>query len=286
MSGQNKTWKILDLLKTTEELFRNKEISNPRLNAEMLLADTLKTERIKLYIDFEKPLNENELEEFRAKVRRRLNNEPIQYITGKAHFYGLEFCVNPSVLIPRPETELLVDKTLELVKLKLQDNLKILEIGTGSGCISISIAANIKCIIDAIDISAEAVNTASENANNNKLTGEVNFLLKNILNSTLNFSEYDIIISNPPYIPAGEMQQLDPQIRDYEPANALTDNSDGLEFYRCIFGLYNITEHKPAVLIEIGDGKIDAVEKLLNDYKVRNYTFHKDLLNIYRVLEF
>lgn len=284
MNGQDKAWKILDLLKTTEELFRNRNFINPRLNAEMLLADTLKTERIKLYIDFEKPLTEPELDRFRLKVKRRLANEPLQYITGKAHFYGLEFSVNPAVLIPRPETELLVEKALEIIKGNRKP--KILEIGAGSGCISVSIAANVNCQIDAIDVSGSAIETASANAADNVLKGEITFSEKNVLGSEINFAGYDLIISNPPYIPGAEMTGLEPQVRDFEPSIALTDNGDGLEFYRRIFELYNTAGTKPAVLLEIGDGKKEAVEKLLQDFKILKYTFHKDLLNIFRVLEF
>jgi release factor glutamine methyltransferase len=283
MNGQTRTWKILDLLKTTEKLFREKGISNPRLNAELLLAGTMKTERISLYIDFEKPLTEEELDDFRSKVKRRLNNEPLQYITGIAHFYGLEFSVNPSVLIPRQETELLVEKTIETVKGKPEQ--KILEIGTGSGCISVAVAANIKCKIDAIDISPNSIATASANAENKDLKGEINFSCSDILNSEIDFGNYDIVISNPPYIPIAEMPELERQVRDYEPSSALTDNSDGLEFYRRIFELYIKTAAKPAVLLETGDGKKEAVEQLLHNYNIHKYTFHKDLLNIFRVLE-
>jgi len=285
MNGQNKPRKILELLKTTEELFRSRSVFNPRLNAEMLLAAALNTERIKLYIDFEKPLTETELEDFRFKVKRRLNNEPVQYILGKAHFYGLQFSVNPSVLIPRPETELLVEKTIKHIEQKDTAGAKILEIGTGSGCISVSIASNIDCQIDAIDISPDAIKTSIENSALNNTSDKIKFMTKNILSESVKFSEYDIVLSNPPYIPFNEVNNLEPQIKDFEPSAALTDNSDGLEFYRRIIELYNISDTKPKVFIEIGDGKKDLVEKLLNEYKINKYAFHKDLINIYRVLE-
>jgi release factor glutamine methyltransferase len=285
MNGENKVWKILELLKTTEELFKSRSVSNPRLNAEMLLASSLNTDRIKLYIDFEKPLTEAELEDFRHKVKRRLNNEPVQYILGKAHFYGLEFKVNPLVLIPRPETELLVDKTLEYAAKNEISCPGILEIGTGSGCISVSVAANIDCIIDATDISPDAVKTAIENSAANNTAGKINFLVSDFLNDNIDLGGYDIIISNPPYIPAKEIPDLEPQVRDFEPVASLTDNLDGLEFYRHIFELYILTGTKPKVFIEIGDGKKESVEKLLKEKYIKVYTFHKDLINIYRVLE-
>jgi release factor glutamine methyltransferase len=285
MNGENKSWKILELLKTTEELFRNRSISSPRLNAEMLLAAALKTERIRLYIDFEKPLTETELEDFRSKVKRRLNNEPVQYILGKAHFFGLEFNVSPSVLIPRPETELLVEKTIEYIKQNDIAGAKVLEIGTGSGCISVSIAANSDCTIEAIDNSEKAINTAIENSAANNAASKINFRVCDFLHDNFNFSNYDIVVSNPPYIPAEEFFELEPQVRDFEPQTALTDNADGLEFYRHIIELYIISGMKPKIFIEIGDGKKEPVEKLLKEKNIKGYTFHKDLINIYRVLE-
>jgi len=284
MQTQIKAKTILELIKITESLFREKEISNPRLNAELLIANTLHTERINLYIDFEKPLNETELESFREKVKRRLKNEPLQYILGEAHFFGKVFKVNPSVLIPRPETELLVEKTLELIDEKKLENPKILEIGTGSGCISISIAANSNCNIDALDNSRESIETAKQNARVNGTDDNINFFVCDFLKKDLIFDKYDIIISNPPYIPAEEFKSLEYEIKDFEPETALTDYGDGLEFYRRIFALYNSAVIKPAVLIEIGDGKKEAVEKAVNEFSIQNYTFHKDLLNIYRII--
>lgn len=285
MNGENKQWKILELLKTTEELFKSRSVSNPRLNAEMLLAGALNTERIKLYIDFEKPLTDAELEDFRTKVKRRLNNEPVQYILGRAHFYGLEFIVNPAVLIPRPETELLVEKTIEYINQKEIARAKILEIGTGSGCISVSVASSTECCIDAIDISADAISTSIENSAINNTAGKINFRVSDFLSENIDFCNYDVILSNPPYIPAKEIPELEPQVRDFEPEYALTDNADGLEFYRHIFELYILSGRKPKIFIEIGDGKKEPVEKLLKEKNIKVYTFHKDLINIYRVLE-
>ncbi len=308
MVTQTKARTILELIKVTENLFREKEITNPRLNAEMLIADTLQTERINLYLDFEKPLTEAELDDFREKVKRRMKHEPLQYILGEAHFYGRKFKVNPSVLIPRPETELLVEKTLEAAGNKKLETPKILEIGTGSGCISISIAAHINCSIDAIDINPDAINTANSNSHINGTESRINFFVSDFIKQDLHFDKYDIVISNPPYIPADEFNTLAREINAYEPKNALTDNSDGLEFYRRIFTLYNSAgktpplsapglrqaglpspkgiELKPAVIIEIGDDKKEAVEKLANEFSIAGFTFYKDLLNIYRVILF
>ncbi|HJY64514.1 MAG TPA: peptide chain release factor N(5)-glutamine methyltransferase [Ignavibacteria bacterium] len=293
MVTQTKARTILELIKVTEKLFREKEISNPRLNAELLIASTLQTERINLYLDFEKPLTDTELTDFREKVKRRQKNEPLQYILGEAHFYGRKFNVNPSVLIPRPETELLVEKTLEVIGNKKaspreggDENPKILEIGTGSGCISISIAANINCSIDAIDNDPEAINTATYNSRINSTESRINFFVSDFIKQDLHIDKYDIVISNPPYIPAVEFNTLSREINEYEPMNALTDNGNGLEFYRRIFTLYNSAAVKPLVIIEIGDGKKEAVENLANEFSIAGFTFYKDLLNIYRLISF
>ncbi|MCI0448919.1 MAG: peptide chain release factor N(5)-glutamine methyltransferase [Chlorobi bacterium] len=284
MKEEIKAWKILELLKVTEGLFREKKIDNPRLNAELILSSILKSKRIDLYLDFEKPLSEAELSQFREKVKRRLNREPLQYIIGETEFYGLKFKVNPSVLIPRTETELLVDKALEILIHNRLENPKILEIGTGSGCIAISITSRLKCTIDAIDTSDDALKTAKLNSDFNNTTRRVNFIKKNILSDFSNFNEYDLVISNPPYIEAGEIQTLADEIKNFEPMKALTDNAGGLVFYRKFIEIAKNTQGKVRLLLEIGDNKKEKVENLLRESKIQNFEFFKDLLNIYRVV--
>lgn len=285
-----KIWKILELLKVTEEHFSKNNIESPRLNAELLLSAVLNTKRFNLYMDFDKPLTESELAEFRAMVKRRLTGEPLQYITGETEFYGLKFFVNPSVLIPRPETELLVDKTLEIIHTHKLENPKILEIGTGSGCIPIAMASKMLCSITAIDVSKQAIETAEINSRSNNTAEKIRFENKDVLNDEVNFGEYDIIVSNPPYIAAGEMTTLQREVKDFEPHTALTDNNDGLTFYKRIFELALNAKKDSAqgkeifILLEIGDGKKESVEQLLKEYSITNYEFFKDLLNIYRVL--
>jgi len=281
-----KVWTILDILKVSEGLLKGKNIDKPRLNAELLLCDTLNTMRINLYLDFEKPLTEQEIAGYRTKIKRRINGEPLQYILGKAEFYGLKFIVNPSVLIPRQETELLVEKTLEFIHSDESVSHNILEIGTGSGCISIAIAANSECRIDAIDINSSALKTAQANSERNKTSSKINFQLKNILSDFESFNGYDIIVSNPPYIPLKEMASLQIEVKDYEPSSALTDGSDGLTFYRKIIELAKKTGNGIKVLLEIGDTSKSRVEVLLRENSINNYFFYKDLICIHRVLYF
>lgn len=281
---KEKIWSLSELLKITERLFSENNISNPRLNAELILSSVLNTSRINLYLDFEKPLTEYELDTFREKVKRRLNKEPLQYIIGKTEFFGFSFIVNNSVLIPRPETELLVEKTIELIKSEKLISPKILEIGTGSGCISIALAKSVECSIDAIDISETALETARQNSRINNTEACITFENKNIFNSFSNFGVYDVIISNPPYISKDEMITLPEEIKNYEPESALTDYNDGLNYYKKIIELFKKTNKKISVLLEIGDGKSEKVKNLLSHENIKNFQIYRDLNEIERVL--
>lgn len=280
-----KTWTVLDILKVTEAAFRERGITNPRLNAELLLADTTGESRINLYLNFEKPLTEKEISDYRDKVKRRLKFEPLQYIRGKTEFYSLEFIVTPDVLIPRQETEILVEKALEYINVSDIDCPKLLEIGSGSGCISIAIAANTQCNIRAFDISKEAVKTAELNSAANGTGVKVKFEAKDFFDKGITFEGYDIIVSNPPYISAQDVPGLNEEVNAYEPYIALSDDGDGLSFYKRIFELYNASLNKPVLFLEIGDGKKEAIVKLLSECNIKNYSIHNDLMNMPRVLE-
>lgn len=284
MAETLKTWRVLDILKVTEAAFADKGIKNPRLNAELLLCDITGDKRIELYLNFEKPLTKAEVDAYRQHVKRRLAFEPLQYILGKTEFYGLNFRVNCSVLIPRQETEILVEKALEYITNCKPDNPKILEIGTGSGCISAAIAANTVCEIDAVDVSPEAVNLATENASNKELKGKIIFSVKDFFNDINSFEGYDIVVSNPPYIAASDVPGLDEEVNGYEPVIALSDNDDGLSFYRKIFQLFNSVNKKPVLLLELGDGKKEQTINLLKENGILSYKIFNDLIGIPRVL--
>jgi release factor glutamine methyltransferase len=275
-----KSWTILEIIKSSEEVLKNKNIKNPRLNAEILLADALNIQRIELYLNFDKPLLKQELDSYKENLRRRMNHEPLQYIRGFTEFYGLKFNVNNSVLIPRPETEILVDKSIEIIK--QLNSPRILEIGIGSGCIAVSIAKNSECFIDAIDICDKALSTASANASMNGIQN-INLIKKDIREFE-DFSGYDLVVSNPPYIPKSEFCAIDEEVKNFEPHTALTDEGDGLTYYNIIFNAAVKTGKELKLLIEIGDGKKGIIEKLLQEKEIKEYTFYKDLLNIERVL--
>lgn len=284
MKVSGKIWRIIDILRATEDTLREKKITNPRLNAELLLSNTLRTKRLNLYLEFEKPLSESEIAAFRDKLRRRINHEPLQYILGFSEFYGLKLRVQPGVLIPRPETELIVDRALEILKSGEIQNPVVLDIGTGSGCISISLANNCQCSIDAIDISSEAIQIAKENSNSHKTTSKINFIWRS-LNNDIELTKYDLIISNPPYIPLNEFECLPEEIKLYEPRFALTDEKDGLSLYKQIFSLVKEQNVRAPLLLEIGDGKKEKIAETISNFGLDRFCFHKDLLGIERVLE-
>jgi release factor glutamine methyltransferase len=276
--------RICDILSITEEALKNKGIENARLNAELLLGLVLKVERIELFLNFEKPLTDAEISAYRELVRRRLNHEPLQYILGWWEFYGIQFRITPAVLIPRPETETLVEESIKVIsELKKP---KVLEIGTGSGCVSIAIARNTNCDIIAADTSGEAIDIALYNSGRAGAAEKILFKLRDIFSDFEDFNEYDVVLSNPPYIDADEFDSLPEEIRLYEPKNALTDGKDGLSYYRRTAELARKTESDVICLAEIGDGKKEKVENALEEYGMKNIEFVRDLMGIARVVKF
>jgi len=223
-----KTWRVIDLINWAESYFKEKGFENPRSEIEWLLRAVLKCNRMDVYLRFEEPLSQSQLAALRSWVKRRLEREPLQYITGFCDFYGREFSVNEHVLIPRPETERLIDTVLG--KVKGLDSPSILDIGAGSGCIATTLGLEILgSTVLGIDVSEDAIGIA--NKNKEKLEAEnVSFQKMNILEQRPE-GEFDVLVSNPPYIPKGEMDGLMKDVKDFEPTVALTDQKDGLIFY-------------------------------------------------------
>jgi len=223
-----KTWRVIDLINWAESYFKEKGFENPRSEIEWLLRAVLKCNRMDVYLRFEEPLSQSQLATLRSWVKRRLEREPLQYITGFCDFYGREFSVNEHVLIPRPETERLIDTVLG--KVKGLDSPSILDIGAGSGCIATTLGLEILgSTVLGIDVSEDAIGIA--NKNKEKLEAEnVSFQKMNILEQRPE-GEFDVLVSNPPYIPKGEMDGLMKDVKDFEPTVALTDQKDGLIFY-------------------------------------------------------
>ncbi len=282
---------VLDIIKSSTELLVKKNITNPRLNVELMLCEVLDCDRVKLYLDFEKPLTKNELDLYREWFKRRLNHEPLQYITGHAYFYGYRFKVNEHVLIPRQETEILVEKVIEDIKNNPKDNLSILEIGTGSGCISIALGKKLdelemKYNIVAIDISKDALDVAAYNLEKIEGSNEkISFVEKDIFEIDTFNKDIDYIVSNPPYIPYTEFEGLNEEVNKYEPTISLTDYKDGLTFYRKILGLYSSPVITGKLFFEIAYNQKKNLENLLKDFPNITGKFFKDYSDNDRVLE-
>jgi len=237
--SQSQNWTVLSLLKASGDFFAQKNIDDARLTAELLLAETLKLKRMDLYLKFDMPVADQERQTFRELCKRRLEGEPVQYIIGNQDFFELKLDVDSRVLIPRPETEQLVEEALNaLTLLDLGDEkLKILDIGTGSGCIALALATKLSnAEILAVDVSLEALEVAKQNAQKNELKSEVHFLQANALSEDFYdkvLGHYHLIISNPPYIPIKERDALQVEVRNFEPAIALFVE-EGFEFYEKI----------------------------------------------------
>ncbi len=275
---------VLESIKLSSEYLEKKGIELPRVNAELLLAHILNCKRLDLYLSYDRPLSEKEIDLYRSFLKRRGQFEPYQYIIGSVEFYGLHFEVNPSVLIPRPETELLVEDII--TRYKDTNRLKILDIGTGSGNIAVSLAYHLsEAKIIATDISIDALKTAEKNAVINKTQDQIRFIANDILKNDLNEFEFDIIVSNPPYVSQKEYHELRPELRVYEPRIALTDESDGFIYFRTISNRASaLLKDKGVLYFEIGEGQADGVRLILSDNGFSEIKVKNDYLHIQRVI--
>jgi release factor glutamine methyltransferase len=275
---------VLEAINLSTDYLNKKGIESSRLNAEMLLANILKCKRIDLYLSFDRPLNENEVTAYREFIRRRSGFEPLQYITGNVEFYGLKFNLNPKVLIPRQETEILVGTVIN--KFSDRENIKILDIGTGSGNIAISLAHSINNVkVFAIDSSEEALDVARNNAELNGVSDKIIFLNIDIKKNFELDEKFDCIVSNPPYISLNDYNLLSPELKNYEPSNALTDGGDGLSFFKTIIksACYFLLENS-SIYFEIAQGQYEDVKKILESSGFKNVGIVNDYQNIERVI--
>ncbi len=276
---------VLESIKLSTEFLQKKGIESPRINAELLLAKILNCKRLDLYLKFDRPLNEEEIKLYREFLSRRSKFEPLQYILGSVEFYGLEFMVDSSVLIPRPETEILVEEIINSVT--KGDKLKILDIGTGSGIIAVCLAKHLpECKVIAVDSSIEALNTAKKNSDINNTAGMIDFIEWDIQSgSFLPEKDFDIVVSNPPYISAEEFTKLRPELKIYEPKTALTDSADGLSFFRVIaLKSKELLKRGGRLFMETGMEQAGEVKEILLSNNYSDIKFKKDYLNIDRVV--
>ena len=273
-------WTVLKILQWTADYFRGKGIESARLNAEQLLSATLEMDRVALYVNFERPLNADELSRYREKVQRRAGREPIQYILAETEFWSLPFHVNPAVLIPRADTEVLVEEALK----RMDGCSSVLDIGTGSGAIAIALAhEKPELQVTALDCSESALDVARGNARRNGVGERVDCLLGDLKN--LPPGPFDMIVSNPPYIPSRDWAQLMPEVRDHEPRLALDGGDDGLEAYRRI-AVQSVRILPPGgwLLVEIGIGQAADVNALFKAAGLTDVVQRDDYAGIPRVV--
>ena len=259
-------WTLLRLILWSSEYLEGKGLSSGRLDAEYLLAHVLGTGRLQLYMDFERPLKQEELNQFRPLLKRRASREPLQYILGRQPFRELELIVRPGVLIPRPETEQLVDEVLDWFLSEEVDRPTALDVGTGSGAIALSLAAESGAKVVATDISNVALDLARSNAEAAGLEALVEFREGSIFEPIPATARFDAIVSNPPYVREKDEPLLEPEVLDWEPREALFSGKDGLDVIRdLVAGAFQYLRPGGLLALEVGLGQAREVALLLED---------------------
>lgn len=278
------TLTIKDILERTVEHFKKYGVANPRLDAEVLLADLLGLERIQLYCRFDQPLMKAEVDRFRERLILRSKRVPVQYIVGHQEFMSLKFNVRKGVLIPRPETEHLVEAVLEFVKKSGYTSPLIVDIGTGSGAIAISLAHYLpEAQVAGVDLSPDALAVAGENAEKNGVQERVKLLQGSFLEPVMKAGlAPEVIVSNPPYIRSEDLKGLQPEVH-YEPVLALDGGQDGLAAYRQIIAQARILKSGGLLAFEVGADQGEAVAALMQE-GFCNVAILPDLAGIGRVV--
>lgn len=288
-------WTVARLLAWTRAFFDRKSVESSRLCAEILLAHALQCDRIKLYTHFEESPSEEVLRAFRESVRQAADGKPIAYLTGEKEFFSLAFEVTPDVLIPRPETEVLVERTIDLVRKSAGALRSIVDLGTGSGCIAIALAKHLPdAELFASDVSDAALAVGKRNAERHDVAERIAFRSgdwfgawsESSKNGTAARNRFDVIVSNPPYIGRAQAESLSAKVRDFEPHVALFSGEDGLAAPR------RLVRDAPAHLraggylaMEIAFDQADAARELFDAGVWEEIVFHRDGLNHERVVQ-
>ncbi len=278
----SRSWTIKDVLDWAAEDFASRGIESPRLDAELLVAAALGIDRVGLYLDLNRPLLEQERSAIRPLVTRRRAREPVAYILGHRDFFGRRYAVSPDVLIPRPDTETLVEHAL--AQIPIDAPCRVLDVGTGSGAIAISIAAERPlAAVTATDLSEAALEVARKNARAHEVADRIRFSQVDLLDGG---EQYDVIVSNPPYVARAELEALQAEVRDHEPMSALEAGEDGLDVVRALLeAAVPATAGGSHLLIEIGAGQAPVVSDLVEAHHAWELVaVHPDLGRRDRVL--
>ena len=284
------TWTIQKLLNWVTEFLTGKGIDSPRLSAELLLSHVVGLKRIELYTQFDKPVAKQQLDMLHDLVKRAGQNEPIAYLVGRTEFYSLELNITTDCMIPRPETELLVARAIEFLRTRRTGTQFVCDLCTGSGCIAVAIAGNYpNARIIATDICDAALAIAAGNVEKYQLGDRITLLCGDLFDpiiSGLDVNEFDLIVSNPPYVSDAEYEKLDKNVKDYEPKIALFAGVDGLDIYRRIIEkAEQFLKPGAALMLEIGYAQGRAVKELLEQTGVfAEIKIEKDFHNNDRIV--
>ena len=283
------TWTIQKLLNWVTQFLTDKGIDSPRLSAELLLSHVLGLKRIELYTQYNQAVGKQELDKLRELVKRAGQHEPIAYLVGKTEFYSMELNVTPDCMIPRPETELLVQRAIEF--LRTRNGIQyVCDLCTGSGCIAVAIAKNFpNARILATDICDAALSVAATNVEKHQLQDKITLLSGDLFDPIipqLDVCKFDLIVCNPPYVSSGEYEKLDKNVKNYEPRLALFAGEDGMDIYRRIIDKVDSYLKPDAVLIlEIGYAQRPAIKELLKQTGIfTEIKIEKDLHNNDRIV--
>jgi len=274
-------WTLIKLIQWATAYFDAHHIDSPRATAEILLAHTIGAKRIDLYLRYDQPLNSDELNRFKTLIKRRTNREPVAYIVGRKEFWSMDLEVNTSVLIPRPETECLVERALESLAAGPNPGRKsILELGTGCGAVVLALASeNSRHSYVGTDISSDAVRVARRNSMRHGMGAKIRFIIADwFAPFDAKSGQFDLIVSNPPYIRSGDLKRLQPEIHAYEPVVALDGAKDGLRYLRHIIQCaYLYLKPAGALLLEMGHDQQALLKQIINACgQYENAQFYKD----------
>tara|TARA_Y200000002_G_scaffold347679_1_gene323034 strand:- start:1991 stop:2830 length:840 start_codon:yes stop_codon:yes gene_type:complete len=268
--------RAFEVIKIGSELLKNKKIQSHILDSELLLSKTIKKSREEILVNLDQIIDKKSFLIFKKYLQRRFNNEPVAYILEEKEFWSTNFTVSKDTLIPRPETELIVEGILKIFKNR---KISILDIGTGSGCIILTLLNTLKDSNGVgVDISKKAISIAKKNALKNKLLHRVKFINRSFEN--LISKKFDLIVSNPPYIKKTDIKYLSEDIKNFEPRMALDGGNDGLDLIKkVIYKSKNILKTKGMLALEIGNGQVKQVSKILFDNNFRIKQLIKDYKN-------
>ncbi|MGM0415748.1 MAG: peptide chain release factor N(5)-glutamine methyltransferase [Thermodesulfobacteriota bacterium] len=280
-----KQWSVLEVVRWTTNYLEEKGIDNPRLDSERLVGSALGKDRVGLYLSYDQPLEQAELDTIRALVKRRALREPLQYILGECEFWSLPFNVTPEVLIPRPDTEVLVEEGLKILE---EHPGTVLDVGTGSGAVAVALAHTAGVAVHAVDLSPAALDIARANAALNEVEDLLSFAhadLHDLDVDDLCRRGYRMMISNPPYVTRAQMRELMPEVVGHEPELALDGGADGLNAYRSLARqAESLLESGGWLLVEVGIDQADEVEEIFSSAGLQHCFQRRDYAGIVRVV--